>query len=240
MATLFISDLHLCPSRPEINRIFTGFLAGAALQADALYVLGDLFEYWAGDDDIDDPFNAQVVEALKACSDRVPVHLMHGNRDFLLGSAFARASGVRLVSDPLLADIGGMPTLLAHGDTLCTDDTDYLRFRAEVRSPAWIDAFVATSLSARKAKIEVLRRESAAEKKRKPDAIMDVNEGAVAKLLREHGYPRLIHGHTHRPARHVHSVDGHRCERWVLADWYASGSYLRCTDRECAAVTLPG
>jgi len=239
MATLFISDLHLCPSRPAINRIFAGFLAGAALQADAIYILGDLFEYWAGDDDINDPFNARVVDALKACSDRVPVHLMHGNRDFLLGSAFARASGVRLVCDPLLADIGGVPTLLAHGDTLCTDDTDYLRFRAEVRSPAWIDAFLATPLPDRKARIEALRRESEAHKQRKPDAIMDVNNGAVATLLRKHGYPRLIHGHTHRPAQHEHRVDGHRCERWVLADWYASGSYLRCTGSEVAAVALP-
>jgi UDP-2,3-diacylglucosamine hydrolase len=240
MATLFISDLHLCPSRPEINRIFTGLLAGAALQADALYILGDLFEYWAGDDDIDDAFNAGIVEALKTCAARVPVHLMHGNRDFLLGSEFARASGVRLIRDPLLADIGGVPTLLAHGDTLCTDDTAYLRFRAEVRSTAWVDAFLATPLPKRKAKIQALRRESETEKKRKPSAIMDVNEGAVATLLREHGYPRLIHGHTHRPARHEHGVDGHRCERWVLADWYASGSYLRCAGREVAAITLPG
>ena len=240
MATLFISDLHLCPSRPDISRIFAGFLAGAALQADALYILGDLFEYWAGDDDIDDRFNERVVEALKNCADRVPVHLMHGNRDFLLGSEFARASGVRLVRDPLLADIGGMPTLLVHGDTLCTDDTAYLRFRDEVRSPAWIDAFLATPLPERKAKIEMLRGESEAEKKRKPSEIMDVNAGAVAALLRQHGYPRLIHGHTHRPARHEHTVDGHRCERWVLADWYASGSYLRCAGREITAVALPG
>jgi UDP-2,3-diacylglucosamine hydrolase len=240
MATLFISDLHLCPSRPDINRIFAGFLAGAVLQADALYILGDLFEYWAGDDDIDDPFNARVVEGLRACTRRVPVHLMHGNRDFLLGPEFACASGVQLVRDPLLAGIDGVPTLLAHGDTLCTDDTAYLRFRAEVRSPAWIDAFLATPLADRKAKIETLRRESEAEKMRKPSALMDVNEGAVAALLREHGYPRLIHGHTHRPAQHEHRVDGHRCERWVLADWYASASYLRCAGREVAAVALPG
>ena len=114
-----------------------------------------------------------------------------------------------------------------------------MRFRADVRSQQWIDAFLATPLPERKSKIEALRRESEAEKKRKPSELMDVNANAVAKLLREHGYPRLIHGHTHRPATHEHLVDAHRCERWVLADWYASGSYLRCAGREVAAVTLP-
>jgi UDP-2,3-diacylglucosamine hydrolase len=240
MATLFISDLHLCASRPQINRIFDGFLAGSARQADALYILGDLFEYWAGDDDIDDPFNASIVEALRTCAAHVPVHLMHGNRDFLLGSEFARASGVRLIPDPFLTNFGGVPVLLTHGDRLCTDDAAYMQFRAEVRSTAWVDAFLATPLPERKAKIEALRRESEAEKKRKPKEIMDVNANAVAKLLREHGYPTLIHGHTHRPASHEHLVDAHRCERWVLADWYASGSYLRCAGRDITPGTLPG
>jgi UDP-2,3-diacylglucosamine hydrolase len=240
MATLFISDLHLCPSRAEIHRIFIDFLGDTARRADALYILGDLFEYWAGDDDIIDPFNAGIVAALRACGEHVPVHLMHGNRDFLLGSEFARASGVRLVPDPLLANIGGVPTLLAHGDTLCTDDAAYMRFRSEVRSDAWIEAFLATPLSDRKSTIEALRRESEAEKKRKPREIMVVNAGSVEALLREHHYPRLIHGHTHRPARHEHRVDGHRCERWVLADWYGSGSYLSCAGRNVVAATLPG
>lgn len=240
MATLFISDLHLCASRPQINRIFLGFLAGPARQADALYILGDLFEYWAGDDDIGDAFNAGIADALRACAAHVPVHLMHGNRDFLLGSDFARASGVRLIADPLLTDLAGAPTLLTHGDALCTDDEDYMRFRAEVRSKRWIAAFLSTPLPERKAKIEALRRESEAEKKRKPLAIMDVNAGAVDALLREHAYPRLIHGHTHRPGTHEHLVDGHRCERRVLADWYGSGSYLSCGRSETTAVTLPG
>ena len=237
---LFISDLHLCSSRPETCRIFFDFLAGPARRADALYILGDLFEYWAGDDDIDDPFNAGIVEALRTCAAHVPVQLMHGNRDFLLGDRFARTAAVQLIEDPVLIDCGGTPTLLTHGDAMCTDDADYMRFRAEVRSKRWIEAFLATALPERKAKIEALRRESEAEKKRTPEGIMDVNANAVATLLREHGYPRLIHGHTHRPATHEHLVDAHRCERWVLADWYASGSYLRCAGGEVAAVTLPG
>jgi UDP-2,3-diacylglucosamine hydrolase len=237
---LFISDLHLCSSRPETCRIFFDFLAGPARRADALYILGDLFEYWAGDDDIDDPFNAGIVEALRTCAAHVPVQLMHGNRDFLLGDRFARTAAVQLIEDPIRIDCGGTQTLLTHGDALCTDDADYMRFRAEVRSQRWIDAFLATALPERKAKIEALRRESEAEKKRKPSEIMDVNANAVTTLLREHGYPRLIHGHTHRPANHEHLVDAHRCERWVLADWYASGSYLRCASGEVAAVTLPG
>lgn len=236
---LFVSDLHLCSSRPQSCRIFLDFLAGPARRAQALYILGDLFEYWAGDDDIDNPFNASIAGALRTCAAHVPVHLMHGNRDFLLGDRFARTAAVRLIEDPILIDCGGAPTLLTHGDALCTDDADYMRFRADVRSKQWIDAFLATALPERKSKIEALRRESEAEKKRKPSEIMDVNAAAVATLLREHGYPRLIHGHTHRPARHEHLVDAHRCERWVLADWYASGSYLRCTGGEVAAVTLP-
>ena len=236
---LFVSDLHLCSSRPEICRIFFDFLAGPARRADALYILGDLFEYWAGDDDAGDPFNASVIAALRGCTGAAPLFVMHCNRDFLLGPRFADAAGVRLVKDPVLVDCNGVATLLTHGDALCTDDAAYMQFRAEVRTKAWVDAFLATPLPDRKVKIEALRRESEAEKKRKPREIMDVNAAAVATLLGAHGYPRLIHGHTHRPAIHEHLVDGHRCERWVLADWYASGSYLRCAGREITAVTLP-
>lgn len=233
-----VSDLHLCGSRPETSRIFFDYLAGPARRAQTLYILGDLFEYWAGDDDIGDPFNARVVEALRACAQRVQVRVMHGNRDFLLGDRFARAAGVHLIEDPLLIDCGGVPTLLTHGDALCTDDADYMRFRAAVRSRQWIDVFLATPLPARKAKIEALRRKSEAEKQRKPKQIMDVNAGAVETLLREHGYPRLIHGHTHRPAIHEHLVDAHRCERWVLADWYERGSGLVCDDRGVHGIEL--
>jgi len=228
MAVLFVSDLHLSPSRPRIVEQLFGFLAGTARDAEALYILGDLFEYWAGDDDLADPFNAGVIEALRGCAAGTPVSVMHGNRDFLLGERFAAAAGARIIPDPTMIDLYGTPTLLAHGDTACTDDHAYQRFRAEVRTPGWIEAFLAMPLAARKARIEALRSESKAEKQLKTDAIMDVNSGAIEALLRAHAYPRLIHGHTHRPARHEHVVDGHRCERWVLADWYERASYLRC------------
>ena len=237
---LFISDLHLCASRPEINRTFFEFLRGPARAAESLYVLGDLFEYWAGDDDLDDPFNASVVAALAGCSRAGPsLHVMHGNRDFLLSEDFAKACNARLIEDPHTLDLFGTRSLLMHGDTLCTDDLDYQRFRSEVRAPAWRKDFLSTSLAQRKERIEALRRTSESEKKRKAPELMDVNSGAVEAALREHGYPRLIHGHTHRPARHEHRVDGRNCERWVLADWYRSGSYLRCDVRGCAPVPLP-
>jgi len=232
LPVLFISDLHLCASRPEINRVFFEFLRGPARGAQSLYILGDLFEYWAGDDDVLDPLNARVIGALAECArGGTRVHLMHGNRDFLLGEAFARASGAQLIADPVMLDLFGSKTLLTHGDTLCTDDRDYQAFREEVRSQSWQDAFLALPLADRKERIEALRARSESEKSRKPPEIMDVNRGAVESLLRKHGYPRLIHGHTHRPARHEHRVDGRTCERWVLPDWYKSGGALVCDDK---------
>lgn len=239
MAVFFISDLHLCASRPEINRVFFEFLRGAARSAQHLYILGDLFEYWAGDDDLGEPFNASVVGALTEYSRAGPsLHVMHGNRDFLLGAEFATACDARLIADPYSLDLFETRTLLIHGDTLCTDDVDYQRFRAEVRAPAWRKEFLSLPLALRKEKIGALRARSEKEKRRKPPEIMDVNRGAAEAMLREHGYPRLIHGHTHRPARHEHRVDGKTCERWVLGDWYRAGSYLRCDERGCQPVPL--
>lgn len=237
---LFVSDLHLCESRPQINQVFFEFLRGPARAAESLYILGDLFEYWAGDDDLDDPFNAAVVSKLAECSRAgVTVNIMHGNRDFLLGEAFAEACQAHLISDPCAVELGGTPTLLLHGDTLCTDDADYQRFRAEVRAQDWRNKFLSLPLIQRKQQIAAMRERSEVEKKRKVPAIMDVNREAMEQVLRDHGYPRLIHGHTHRPAHHEFLLDGRRCERWVLADWYRSGSFLRCGERGCAAVQLP-
>jgi UDP-2,3-diacylglucosamine hydrolase len=238
MAVLFISDLHLAASRPMSNQQFFALLAGPVREAYALYILGDLFDYWAGDDDLADPFNLSVVDALRACAAVTPIFIMRGNRDFLLGERFAAASGVRLIDDPMRINLYGISTLLLHGDAQCTDDEDYQRFRAEVRSPAWISAFLATPLPERKTRIEALRAQSETEKQRKPLQIMDVNRHAVETLLREHGYPRLIHGHTHRPAKHEHWIDEHHCERWVLGDWYECGSYLRCDASGISSVTL--
>jgi UDP-2,3-diacylglucosamine hydrolase len=240
MAVFFISDLHLCNDRPGINRVFFEFLRGPARKAESLYILGDLFEYWAGDDDLADPFNKSVAAALAEFSQTgIPLKFMHGNRDFLLDGEFSKACGGRLIDDPYSLDLFGTPTLLMHGDTLCTDDLDYQKFRAQVRNPVWQRGFLALPLEQRKRQIEAVRQTSESEKTRKAPEIMDVNQGAVEAALRDHAYPRLIHGHTHRPARHVHQVDGRNCERWVLSDWYRSGSYLRCDERGCAPVQLP-
>jgi len=232
LTTLFISDLHLCPGRPQANRSFFHFLENEARSAEALYILGDLFEYWAGDDDLGDPFNTTVIAALaRLTGDGVPIYLMHGNRDFVIGEAFASASGVTLLPDPALLNLYLQPTLLMHGDTLCTLDQDYQAFRREARSEAWMGAMLRRPLAERKAAIESMRRQSEREKRGKPGEIMDVAPAEVEATLRRHG-------HTHRPAFHQHTVDGHVCERWVLADWYRSGSFLACDESGCRAVEL--
>jgi UDP-2,3-diacylglucosamine hydrolase len=239
MATLLVSDIHLTPARPEIVRLFRRFLQGRVHGADALYILGDLFEYWAGDDDLDERFNAGIAQDLASCSEGgVPIYFMRGNRDFLVGERFARESEARVLQDPSLVELYGRRTLLSHGDDLCTDDAAYQAFRRKVRSPGWIESFLARPLAERKREIESLRALSEAEKRSKPAAIMDVNALAVEALLRRHGYPMLIHGHTHRPDRHEHRVDGNRCERWVLADWYESGSCLVADPRGVRRETI--
>lgn len=237
--SLFIADLHLSASRPRINRVFFDFLTGVAPQAEALYVLGDLFEYWAGDDDSADPFHADVIAALRALSRiGVALYLMHGNRDFLLGRKFADACGATLLPDPAMVEIYDMPTLLMHGDSLCAADVEYQLFREQVRDPAWQAAFLDRPLNQRRVEVEALRRRSEREKRDKPSVIMDVTPAAVEAALRENGYPRLIHGHTHRPARHLHQIDGRNCERWVLSDWYERGAYLRCDETGCREIQL--
>jgi UDP-2,3-diacylglucosamine hydrolase len=237
--TLFISDLHLCPTRPAINALFERFIRDIAPQAEALYILGDFFEYWAGDDDLIEPFHTAIALQLSTlAASGTRLYLMHGNRDFLIGEAFQRAAHITLLPDPTLIDLYGHATLLMHGDTLCSDDVEYQAFRTQVRNPAWQQAFLATPLAARKAQIEALRQRSEQEKSSKAAEIMDVNAATVENVLREHNYPRLIHGHTHRPARHVHTLDGKTCERWVLTDWYAVGGYLRCDAAACEAHRL--
>ena len=152
---------------------------------------------------------------------------MHGNRDFLIGEKFCHAAGVALLHDPTMIELNGTRTLLMHGDTLCTDDVEYQKFRRQVRDPLWQKQFLSQPLAQRKAIIEDLRRRSETEKQTKSMEIMDVTPSSVEATLREHGYPQLIHGHTHRPAKHIHPIDGNVCERWVLRDWYESGGYLR-------------
>lgn len=236
---LFISDLHLSAERPRINQQFFDFIGRTALQAEALYILGDLFEYWAGDDDLTDPLNAAVARALKRLGDQgVAVHFMHGNRDLLIGQKFAQRCGATLIPDPTLLDLYGTRTLIMHGDTLCTDDLEYQKFRAYARNPDNQEKFLAQPLAARKQQMLGMRAQSEQTKQAKSEEIMDVTPAAVEQVLREHGYPRLIHGHTHRPARHAHVVDGHTCERWVLNDWYQHGGYLRCDAGGCRLLQL--
>ncbi len=219
--------------------LFEQYLEGDAREADAIYILGDLFEYWAGDDDLEDPFNARICAALKHRAQNTSVYFMPGNRDFLAGEKFAARSGITLLEDPVRIDIGGTPTLLMHGDTLCSDDVEYQRFRTLVRDPAWQSDFLARPLPERKAQIEALRQRSQIEKQMKPAQIMDVNDQTVATTLRGQGYPRLIHGHTHRQNSHEHLVDGRLCQRWVLGDWHDdSGNYLACDARGCRFVDL--
>ena len=234
--SLFISDLHLCHTRPAITAQFIQFLQTSATQSQGLYVLGDLFEYWAGDDDIGDAHHALVVSSFKALADAgTPIYFMHGNRDFLLGDGFADAAGIRLLEEPTLLPLYGKRVLLSHGDTLCTDDTAYQAFRQQVRAPAWQREFLGQPLQVRKDYIEGLRQRSEQEKSYKTESIMDVNAGAVADMLRAYHYPELlIHGHTHRPGHHLLEIDGHACERWVLGDWYEQGSCLRL---DCNGVT---
>ncbi len=234
--TLFISDLHLCSSHPHVTQLFQQFARDIAPKADSLYVLGDLFEYWIGDDDLADPFNASIAQTLRKISaGGVKLYFMHGNRDFLLGEKFAAACGGKLLDDPLLIDLYGTKTLLSHGDALCTDDAEYMAFRQQVRDPAFQQQFLAKPLSERRATVEKMRQQSEQSKKIKSMDIMDVTDSAVVDLLREYHHPRLIHGHTHRPALHQHEVDGKICERYVLKDWGETGGYLWCDKSMLAA-----
>jgi UDP-2,3-diacylglucosamine hydrolase len=237
--SVFISDLHLASERPRIVEQFFELISGPARAAQALYVLGDLFEYWAGDDDSDDPLNRSVAQAFsRLAAGGTAVHFMRGNRDVLVGSEFARRASAQLLDDPTLVDLYGTPTLLMHGDTLCTDDVEYQKFRVYAHNPQNQARFLAQPLAARRTELEALRAKSENAKQGKAAEIMDVNTAAVEHALRDAGYPRLIHGHTHRRARHVHAVDGRECERWVLGDWYENGSYLRCDEQGCSFVEL--
>jgi UDP-2,3-diacylglucosamine hydrolase len=234
--SLFVSDLHLSTQRPGMVDLFCAFLREPAADAEALYILGDLFDYWVGDDDLADPLHARIVDALHRW--RVAgkgLYLLHGNRDFLLDAGFSGACGGQILPDPSLVALYGSPTLLMHGDLLCTDDVRYQAFRAQVRDPEWQHNFLRRSLAERHAIAGQISRTNEDEKRQKTEDIMDVAPDTVEAMLRAHGYPRLIHGHTHRPALHTHSLDGHTCQRWVLNDWLERGGYLRCTPQGCSA-----
>ena len=238
-ASYFISDLHLADERPDSTETLLRFLNDIAPSAQRLFILGDLFEYWIGDEALDLPMPAQVASALRELGSRgTSVSYLHGNRDFLLGERFSREAGLQLLPDPYKLVLHGVPTLLMHGDTLCTDDVEYLKFRHVVRNPDWQTEFLAKPIPERIQLAQAARSESEQAKKGKSMTIMDVSDSAVEAILREHAYPRLIHGHTHRPAFHRHLVDSHECERIVLADWYGNGSYLECNDAGCRNISL--
>lgn len=224
MPALFISDLHLTEERPEANERFIELLETRARGAEALYILGDFFEYWIGDDDLAYPFNAVIAGLLGGLSrGGVALYFMHGNRDFLVGQRFCEATGAKLLDDPTLVELEGEKTLLMHGDTLCTDDLDYQNWRRTARSPAWQSGFLAKSLDERRRAVGGMREKSKQVVSEKPPEIMDVNADAVRQAMERHGVGRLIHGHTHRPGHHRVPGVG---DRWVLPDWYGRGGYL--------------
>ncbi len=225
---LFVSDLHLQPALPRTTQAFLDFLRQRARHAQQLYLLGDLFEAWVGDDDIATPFNRRIVDAIRAVADcGVAVYWIAGNRDFLVGPEFAAAAGLTRLPDPFVARFeatagagkGAQSIVLSHGDTLCTDDLGYMEFRSKVRATAWQQAFLALSLVRRRAIGAELRDGSRAEQRLKPAEIMDVNRTAVAALFAASGTAMMIHGHTHRPARHAYDSATGTQVRYVLPDW---------------------
>lgn len=227
MTTLFVSDLHLDPTRPEVTDQFLGFLATEAIDAEALYILGDLFETWIGDDD-PEPETHRVLAGIRSLTDGGQTcYFMHGNRDFLVGDDFIRRTGCKLLQDPTIVDLYGERVLLMHGDTLCTDDTAYQEFRSMVRNPAWQSQFLAMTIPERLAMAEQARTKSREHVKATADTIMDVNSATVLETMQQHGVHSLLHGHTHRPAVHEFNIDGQAACRIVLGDWYEQGSVVR-------------
>lgn len=225
---LFISDLHLQAGEPDTTRAFLDFLNGPARKAQALWILGDLFEFWVGDDDLSDPFHARIADALADLTrSGVALHLIAGNRDFLLGQTFARRTGARLETEPVLLEAWGMRMVLVHGDAECIADQAYQRYRRRIRAPFTLAVLRALPLAARRAIARRIRRSS--EGARRYDAsrpFIDLDAEAIAHLLREQDASVLIHGHTHRPACHELQVDGRRCTRWVLPDWHGKAQWL--------------
>ncbi len=217
---LFISDLHLSPRSPGATALFLRFLAGRARQAEALYILGDLFEVWIGDD-IDDAYHTAIITALRATSEAgVKIHVMHGNRDFALGEQFAAAAGASLLPDPYDLVLPEWSFVLSHGDALCLDDPAYIAYRAKVRNPAWLQKMLSRPRFFRRLLGRYIRWRSARRKRDRGNVHADLQAAATDDFIRAHGYATFIHGHTHQAATHEHMVDGIHVERWVLGDWH--------------------
>lgn len=239
MATLFIADLHLQTEEPAITAGFLRFLAGTAREADALYILGDLFEAWIGDDD-PNPLHRQIAAALKALAESgVPVYFIHGNRDFLLGQRFARESGMTLLPEEKVLELYGKRLLILHGDTLCTDDAGYQAFRAKVHQPWLQKLFLALPLFIRTRIAAKMRAGSKSANRTKSQAIMDVNPQAVVKVMEKHQVQHLIHGHTHRPDIHALTANGEPASRYVLGAWHSEGSMVKVTADNVELIAFP-
>ena len=226
MAVFFISDLHLQPGRPELESAFYQFLDTHIQAGETLYVLGDFFDSWIGDDE-DDPFYLGIKTRLRDASNRATTYFMHGNRDFLIGEKFAADTGMKLLPDPQLIQLNSENILLMHGDSLCIDDTEYMQFRQQVRGDAWQQHILSLPLQQRRLIAADLRAKSKSMTSLKAEDIVDVNQAEVERVLKTHGVKTLIHGHTHRPKRHCFSLDGLDAERIVLGDWDKTGWYLK-------------
>jgi len=235
MATWFISDLHLEPARPASTHLLFSFLQHIRGQAEALYILGDLFEYWIGDDFLQTPQGQMVLPILQAfkqvAEQGTPIYIQHGNRDFLLAEQFADLSATQLLPEQQIIDLYGTPTLIMHGDLLCTDDVDYQQARLLFRNPQWQQQILAKSIPERLQFAQSLRMQSQQSAQTKQEDILDANQIAIEAALRAAKVNQLIHGHTHRPAIHEFVLDGQAAKRIVLGDWYKQGSFLKVDEQ---------
>ncbi len=233
MTTLFISDLHLSGEHPHLTALLEYFVDQLTDNAQAVYILGDLFEVWLGDDMVLPDYQPAIAAILRLTARNIPVYVMHGNRDFLLRQHFCASTGATLLAEPAIITLNGTPTLLLHGDTLCTDDLRYQQLRQMVRDPRFQSQFLAKTPAERITQARQYREMSKAETSNKSSDIMDVNQATVEEIMRKYHVTQLIHGHTHRPAVHQFNLDGKSMTRYVLSDWGQRGSYLICNDNGC-------
>jgi len=235
---LFISDLHIALEKPEITQRFLAFLSNQAAGAEAVYILGDLFDVWIGDDDPTPP-NNKIRQQLKQLTESgTPVYLQPGNRDFLLGQKFCQDTGIKLLDDYVVIDLYGTPTLLTHGDLLCTDDLPYQAFRIKSHSSEWKRSVLNKPLLLRLLVARWYRFRSYLHKRNKSQEIMDVNQETVIRVMREHGCLRLIHGHTHRPCIHHFEIEGQPAQRYVLAAWTKDAAEALCWGKNGYRITV--
>tara|TARA_B100000900_G_scaffold372494_1_gene352447 strand:- start:1428 stop:2153 length:726 start_codon:yes stop_codon:yes gene_type:complete len=230
MTTVFLSDIHISDQHPEISKHLEEFLLEEGSKTDAIFVLGDLFEYWLGDDD-PNPLFREIKQLLKRLSDKnISIFFIHGNRDFLIGESFAEETGCHILNDPHIIDLCDKRVLISHGDMFCTDDKEYQLFRNQTRDPAWKEFILSKSLSFREEFAKQARLESSKHISSNKNEIMDVNKDEILKMYEKYNVDIIIHGHTHRPAIHDVFFNGRNCQRIVLGDWYEQGSILKCDE----------